>query len=381
MKTPAHSSRRFYYLVFAILIFGLLTVYNASPLYSQRFFQDSTRIAKLQLLWTLAGVILFVLISFISQKFLKSISKALFILSLVGLMFLAGTSLVFPCSKATMENDLAFCPCKNGARRWIYLYPLSLGFQATDFAKLVFILYMPILLESKIKTAKRKYEPFLYFFGLSFLISLLILSQPNMSNAVLILIIATVIYFISGAPLKPLFILAPVVILAGLVFILISPYRRERLETLFNRGSQSQLHESYQSDQILIGLGSGGAFGVGVGQSKQKAHFTPEIIGDSIFAVIGEEMGFIGSLLVIFGFGALAFEMLKISASAVTLYEKMVGAGVYAWIFFQYLLNIYVMANLIPFTGIPIPFISYGGSSMVFALAGLGLVSNIFRRQ
>lgn len=381
MKTTAHTPRRFYYLVFAILIFGLLTVYNASPLYSQRFFQDSTRIAKLQLLWTLAGIVLFILVSPISLKFLKTIAKGLFILSLGALLFLAITSIVFPCSKATMENDLAFCPCKNGARRWIYLYPPSLGFQATDFAKLAFILYMPLFLESKLKTAKRKYIPFAYFFGLSFLISLLILSQPNMSNAVLVLIIATVIYFISGAELKPLFVLAPVFLLAGLVFILISPYRRERLETLFNRSNQSQLHESYQSDQILIGLGSGGAFGVGLGQSKQKAHFTPEIIGDSIFAVVGEELGFFGSLLVIIGFGALAFEMLKISARAVTLYEKMVGAGVCAWIFFQYLLNIYVMANLVPFTGIPIPFISYGGSSMVFALAGLGLVSNIYRRQ
>ncbi|MFA5776757.1 MAG: FtsW/RodA/SpoVE family cell cycle protein [Patescibacteria group bacterium] len=396
MKITAQKSRRYYYLVLGILAFGLITVYSASPLYSQRFFKDPIYIAKLQLVWTLAGLALFILVSLLSQNFLKSISKGLFVASLVALSFLSFTSIFFPCSKATIDNDIAFCLCKNGARRWIYLNPLplpqlpflgTLGFQATDFAKLAFVLYMPSLLESKMfllsqrKNAKRKYEPFVYFFGFSFLMSLLILSQPNMSNAVLIIIIAMIIYFISGADLKPPFVLVPVFVLVGIAFILISPYRRERFETLFNPGNQSELKESYQSEQILIGLGSGGAFGVGVGQSKQKAHYTPEIIGDSIFAVVGEEMGFLGSLIVVFGFGFLAFEMIKISSNAVSLYEKMVGAGVCAWIFFQYLINLYATVNLIPFTGMPIPFISYGGSSMVFALAGLGLVSNIYRRQ
>jgi cell division protein FtsW len=382
MKTTAHKSRRFYYLVVAVLIFGLLTVYDASPLYSQRFFKDSTYIAKLQLVWTLIGLTLFAAVSFASQKLLKSAAKALFVLSLITLVFLAAISLIFPCAKATAANDIAFCPCVNGARRWIYLHPPNtLGFQPTDFAKLAFVLYMPAFLESRIRRAGRKYEAFAYYFGLSFLVSLLIIFQPNMSNAGLVLVIAAAIYFISGADVKPLIVLVPILILVGLVFILVSPYRRERLETLVNRGNQSELDESYQSEQILIGLGSGGAFGVGVGQSKQKAHFTPEIIGDSIFSVVGEELGFLGSLVVVFGFGALAFEMIKISSNAVNLYEKMVGAGVCAWIFFQYLINIYVMINLIPFTGIPIPFISYGGSSMVFAMAGLGLISNIYRRQ
>jgi cell division protein FtsW len=381
MMHTARTSRKFYYLVLGILAFGVLTVYNASPLYSQRFFKDPTYIAKLQLVWTAVGLVLFTLVTLTSQKVIRSLAKGLFYMSLVGLVFLAGTSVVFPCSSATIENDIAFCPCKNGARRWIYLVPPSLGFQATDFAKLAFILYMPSLLETKLRTAKRRYEPFAYFFGVSLCVSLLILLQPNMSNAVLLLIIATVIYFISGAELKPLMVLAPAVVLLGFVFILVSPYRRERLEALFDRSGQTQLHQSYQSDQILIGLGSGGAFGVGIGQSKQKAHYTPEIIGDSIFAVVGEELGFFGSSLVIFGFGWLAYEMLRISSTAVLLYEKMVGAGVCAWIFFQYLINIYVMANLIPFTGIPIPFISYGGSSMVFALAALGLLSNIHLRQ
>jgi len=380
MKRTARKSRRFYYLVLGILAFGFITVYNASPLYSQRFFKDPTYIAKLQLVWTLTGLVLFILVSLLNQNFLKSISRGLFIASLIALLFLSFTSLIFPCESTTVNNDIAFCPCKNGARRWIYLYPPTLGFQATDFAKLAFILYMPLLLESKLKTAKRKYEPFFYYFGLSVLVSLLILSQPNMSNAALLMILATIIYFISGADLKPLFVLAPVLLAGALLFILISPYRRDRFETLIDPARQSALKESYQSEQILIGLGSGGAFGVGVGQSKQKAHYTPEIIGDSIFAVVGEEMGFLGSLIVVFGFGFLAFEMIKISSNAVSLYEKMMGAGVCAWIFFQYLINLYATVNLIPFTGMPIPFISYGGSSMVFALAGLGLVSNIYRR-
>jgi cell division protein FtsW len=231
------------------------------------------------------------------------------------------------------------------------------------------------------KIAKRRYEAFLYFFGYLGLSSMLILVQPNMSNAGLVLVIGTIMYYISGADIKPLFYIAPVVILLGALFILVSPYRRERFITMVSPGQQSSQNESYQSEQILIGLGSGGAFGVGVGQSKQKQHYLPEVIGDSIFAIIGEEMGFLGSIIVVTLFAFLTLEMIKISSIAVTMYEKMVGVGICAWVFFQYLINLYATIGLIPFTGMPIPFISYGGSSMVFALMGLGLISNIYRRQ
>ncbi len=366
-------------------------VYNASPLYSQRLFGNPYHFAKLQLIWTLVGLVFFAIVSLVSLSSIKWFSRGLFVFSLLILIFLAGASFFYPCSKVLgPSSDIAFCPCKNGARRWINLNPPplpqlpilgTLGFQASDLAKLALIAYLPLLLESKLKSAKRKYSPFFYFFGYCALVSVLILGQPNMSTAGLVMIIGVVIYFISGADLKPLAIAIPVGLIISILFIMISPYRRERFLTLVSPSEQSTLKESYQSEQILIGLGSGGPFGVGVGQSIQKQHYVPEVIGDSIFAIIGEEMGFVGSLIVVVGFALLTLEMVKISSGAVTLYEKMVGMGVCAWIFFQYLINLYATINIIPFTGMPIPFISYGGSSMVFAMAGLGLISNIYRRQ
>lgn len=391
MKRPARKSLKFYYLVLIILAFGLLMVFNASQLYSQRLFGNALYISKLQLIWTLTGLLIFVFFRLMSLKFIKSISKGLFGFSIVILVFVAVVSLIYPCHKVVSPtSDIAFCPCKNGARRWINLNPPPLpqipflgilGFQASDLAKLSMVMYLPLLLELKLKSVKRRYEAFAYYFAFCFLVSFLILLQPNMSSAGLIVIIGVVMYFISGADLRPLSVLVPVMMVLALLFIVVSPYRRERFLTLVSPNEQSTLEESYQSEQILIGLGSGGIRGVGAGQSKQKQHYLPEVIGDSIFAIIGEELGFIGSLVVVSVFAFLALELVGISSKAVTLYEKMLGMGVAAWIFFQYLINLYATIGLIPFTGMPIPFISYGGSSMVFALAGMGLISNIHRRQ
>lgn len=391
MKRPALKSRKFYYLVLGILIFGFLMVFNASPLYSQRLFNNPYHIAQLQLIWTFVGLLFFLVVSFLNLNLIKKVARGFFLTSLVLLFFLAAASVFYPCRKViSPESDIAFCPCKNGARRWVNLNPLplpqfpllgTLGFQASDLAKLALVVYIPLVIESRSKSAKSDLEPFIHFGVYCFTTSMLILAQPNMSNAILIVLMGVVMYFISGLELKPLFALAPVVLVLGLIFILISPYRRERFDTLFSPEKQSAQGELYQSEQILIGLGTGGFFGVGVGQSIQKQHYIPEVIGDSIFAIIGEEMGFVGSVLVIIGFAMLTLEMVKISAGATTQYEKMLGMGVCAWIFFQYLINLYSTVKLITPTGMPIPFISYGGSSMIFALAGLGLISNIYRRQ
>jgi cell division protein FtsW len=231
------------------------------------------------------------------------------------------------------------------------------------------------------KSTKRKYEPFYYFLGYTVGVSGLILAQPNMSNAILVMAIGVCIYFVSGLKLKPLVYALPILAVLTIVLMLVIPHTRRRVVSVFRPHEQSSLDELYQSDQILIGLGAGGPFGVGVGQSIQKHSYTPELIGDSIFAIIGEEMGFLGSMIFIAVFAYFSYTMVTIVSNSVTLYEKMMGMGVVAWIFFQYIINLYSTIKLITPTGIPIPFISYGGSSMVFAMVGLGLIANIYRRQ
>jgi len=391
MKKPAPKSRKFYYLVLTVLALGILLVYNASPLYAQSLGKSSYYFALLQLLWSLVGLVLFGLVTFIDLKLIKTVARGFFLTALALLAFLAFCSIFFPCAKYEGQpNDIAFCPCKNGARRWVNLNPPplpqlpginTLGFQVTDLAKLALVMYLPVVLESKLKSAKRKYEPFFYLLGYTLLFAGLILTQPNMSNAILIVIIGLCIYFVSGAQLKPLFYTMPVLLVVAVSIMLILPHTRKRVISVFRPHEQSVQGELYQSEQILIGLGAGGPFGVGVGRSMQKHSYTPELPIDAIFAIVGEEMGFLGSLAFIAFFGYFCFTMVNIVSKSVTLYEKMLGTGVVAWIFFQYTINLYSTLKLITPTGIPLPFISYGGSSMVFSLVALGLISNIYRRQ
>lgn len=391
MRRSAPKPRKFYYLVLSILLLGVLLVYDASPLYAQSLGKPPYYFALLQLLWSVVGLILFGLATFADLKFVKTLARGIFLLSLALLGFLAFCSIFFPCSRYEgRPNDIPFCPCKNGARRWLNLNPSplpqipgiqTLGFQVTDLAKLALVIYLPVILESKLKTSKRPHEPFVYLMFYTLLSAGLVLVQPNMSNAILIIVIGLSIYFVSGAELKPLLYATPVLLVIASSVMLILPHTRRRVISVFRPHQQSARVELYQSEQILIGLGAGGLFGVGVGRSMQKHSYTPELPIDAIFAIIGEEMGFIGSVVFIAFFGYFCLTMVNIVSKSVTLYEKMVGTGVVAWIFFQYAINLYSTLKLITPTGIPLPFVSYGGSSMVFSLAALGLVSNIYRRQ
>ncbi len=389
MKKSAHRSRNFYYLVLAVLALGILLVYDASPLYAQSLGKPPYYFALLQLIWALIGLVLFCLVTFVDLKYIRTFARGIFLISLILLVILAFCSIFFPCFKYEGQpNDIPFCPCKN--RRWVNLNPpplpqlpgiKTLGFQVTDLAKLSLVMYLPLILEVRLKTSRRGREPFFYLLGYTLLFAGLTLIQPNMSNAFLTVIIGLSIYFVSGAQLKPFFYTLPILLVVAVSVVLVLPHTRKRFISIVRPQEQSIQGELYQSEQILIGLGVGGPFGVGVGRSMQKHSYTPELPIDAIFAIVGEEMGFAGSLAFIAFFGYFCLTMVNIVSKSVTLYEKMLGAGVVTWIFFQYTINLYSTLKLITPTGIPLPFISYGGSSMVFSLVALGFISNIHRRQ
>lgn len=285
MRKSAPTNRKFYYLFLGLTIFGILMVYDTSPLYAQRLgLSDTYRFVKLQAVWALAGLLFFGLVSLVSLQAIKKITRGLFVVALIFLTFLAGASLIYPCWKVpNPESDIAFCPCKNGARRWVNINPLPLpqlplvgtfGFQATDLAKLAVVLYLPVLLESKMKSSRKKYEAFYYFLGYTLLVAGLVLAQPNMSNAILIVAIGMSIYFVSGLELKPLFYALPILMVVAIVLMLIIPHTRKRLVSLVTPHEQSTLDELYQSDQILIGLGAGGPLVWGL-VSRSKSIATP----------------------------------------------------------------------------------------------------------
>jgi cell division protein FtsW len=279
----------------------------------------------------------------------------------------------------------------NGANRWLYINPPPLpqipfvgvlGFQPGELAKLTIVLYLSfqlsLIMEKEI-SGKEKEDPFKTYMKISVLLSGLIILQPNMSTAVMVFALGTVVYFVSGASLKPLFAVIPVALLAVFIFIVSSPYRMERLKVLISGSDESE--SSYHSKQALVALGSGGFWGVGFGQSKQKYQYLPEVASDSIFAIIGEEFGFVGTVTVIIAYSFLIYKGFKIAGRSNDLLGKLLASGISSWFGIQFLINIASMTKLIPLTGVPIPLISYGGSSMLFGMIGLGILGNIQKKS
>jgi cell division protein FtsW len=212
------------------------------------------------------------------------------------------------------------------------------------------------------------------------LVTGLIMLQPDLGTTLVVAIIGLSQIFVSGISLGYFFLALGVGVASTIGLILLSPYRRERLLTFFEV-SRDPLGKSYHIRQILLGLGSGGIFGVGLGASRQKFLFLPESSTDSIFAVIAEELGLIGGAAVIILFIYFIYKGLKIARNAPDKFSQMVAVGLTAWIGGQAFLNIASMVSLVPLTGIPLPFFSYGGSSLVMILVGCGILLSISKYQ
>ncbi len=202
--------------------------------------------------------------------------------------------------------------------------------------------------------------------------------QPDLGTTVVMSSIAAGMYFISGAPILSFTLLGFGGIVTGAMFILTSPYRRARVATFLNP-TEDPLGASYHIRQVLIALGSGGLFGLGIGKSRQKYEYIPAATTDSIFAIIAEEIGFFGSIVIISLFTIFIFRAFKIAKQAPDQFTQLLAGGVAVWISSQTVLNLATMVALVPLTGVPLPFISYGGSSTVANLAGVGLLLSVSR--
>lgn len=368
-------------LIFSILIFGLVMIYDATIILAQDIYQSPYRFVLLQLIWITVGLLGFYFFSVVNLEHLRKVSKYFFYITIFFLVVLALFGL------KSCENDILFAPCLNGANRWFYFNPPplpqfpimgSLGFQPSELAKFVLVLFLADILADSVTNKNR---PFTKYLGVTGLVSFLILMQPNMSTAALIFITGTIMYFSSGAKLKPLLISIPVFGFLGAVLMMSSSYRRQRLITFITQGIGSDLSTGYHIKQIQIALGSGGFFGIGLGQSRQKFQYLPEVFADSIFAIIGEELGFLGTSIIILLFFALLYKGYDIAKNTNDLYYKLLAVGVTSWLGIQFFVNVAAMTKIIPLTGIPLPLVSYGGSSLIFILAGLGVLANISRKS
>lgn len=368
-------------LIIGFLIFGVVMIYNSTAIYAQGALGSAYKLVFLQIGWIVLGILGMAFFSNIDLEVLKKFSLPVFLISLGVLFILAAVNVFTSCT-----TDFVFSPCINGAHRWFYLNPPPfpaipfigvLGFQPSEFAKLALVIYLSVILD---KTIETKENPFPVFIIITGLVSFLILLQPNMSTSALLFLIGMSIYFAAGKNLVPLIVSIPVIGIGGIGFILSSVYRRARLLTMLSPGESGDLSLGYHIKQILIALGSGGLFGVGFGQSRQKFKYLPEVSADSIFAIIGEEFGFIGTALFVLLFSYLVYRGYSIAKNADTMLERLIAVGVTTWFAGQFFINIAAMTTIIPLTGVPLPLVSYGGSSMVFSLLGLGLLLNVSKK-
>jgi cell division protein FtsW len=210
---------------------------------------------------------------------------------------------------------------------------------------------------------------------------LLVMMQPDMGTASIILFEAVTIYYLSGGNILYFFAGAPIVGLIGYIYIIIEPYRMSRLTSFLNLNSTSLDGVSYHVKQILIALGSGGVIGLGIGNSIQKYAYLPENVTDSIFPIFAEEFGFIGSCLLICVYILLIWRGFFIASRAKDAFGKLLAGGIVSFIGIQAVINLAAMSALVPLTGVPLPFVSYGGSALVVDLASMGILLNIYRQS
>ena len=265
--------------------------------------------------------------------------------------------------------------CELGACRWLNLGPL--GFQPAETLKLALILYLPGLVMKHKEQGTLGKKEFFIPYGIVMAVSLLftVVLQKDMGTGVVVGAIGIAILWMSGIEWWKFVGVLGLCLVGGVLLIVSSPHRMERLSTYRGEGNSDS---SYHIDNAMLAIGTGGLFGVGIGNSVQATGYLPESINDSVFAVMGETFGFVGLILILGAFMALLFSLIK-TAEQVEMEQSLVVTGVMAWIGAHVVVNIAAMVGLIPLTGITLPLLSYGGTSMMFIAFALGLAMQLSR--
>ena len=262
-----------------------------------------------------------------------------------------------------------------GAARWLRVGPV--GMQPAELAKLALIIYLAAWLGARRGDVARP-SVIVAFFAITALLAALVVAEPDLGTAIVIGIIALVMFFVAGARLQVFAALSALAVVAALAIAVAQPYRLQRLVTFLDPWSDPQ-GSGFQTIQSLYGLALGGVFGEGLGAGREKFGFLPAPYTDSIFAVLGDELGLAGTLLVITLFFALAYRGVAWALRARDATGALLAAGITTWLAFQAWTNMAVVASLVPMTGITLPFISYGGSSLCVGLIAVGILLSVGR--
>lgn len=367
MEKPKNKMGQVDFVLFATILVlvsvGIIMVYSASSyasLHSKAYNYDDMYFLKKQGLWAAIGITGMI---FAEKRDYHKLKKNAGFLIIVTIILLFAV--------------FAF-PDRNGARRWIYL-PGGASIQPSEIAKYVVVLFLAKSIEQKgekIKTFTYGILPYLLFSGF---FAALILAEKNLSIASVIMIVTLITLFASGCKIKHMVILFLIVLCAGVAFTVLEPYRLKRLVSFTNPWKDPR-GDGYQLIQSLLALGSGGILGSGLGQSRQKAYYIPEPHNDFIFSIIGEELGLIGCMVIIFLFLVFIWRGIRTAVRAKDVFGTLLAIGITGVISVQAIINIAVVTGSMPVTGVPLPFISYGGSSLVFNLIAMGVLLNISRQ-
>jgi cell division protein FtsW len=263
----------------------------------------------------------------------------------------------------------------NGARRWINLGPLG-TFQPSELGKLVFALYLASWVDKREDRLNDLYDGFIPFALLTSVPLFVLMLQKDLGTAIVMAAIAGAVFFAGGGPKRYVVGLFALLFAAFVLLTVLEPYRAQRL-AVWGNPFKDALGAGFQSAQALLALGSGGLTGVGLGHSVQKFLWLPEAHTDFIFAIIGEETGLVGTTLVLAGFVFFAVRGYRGAMRAPDRYGVMVAVGITTWIAFQALINMATVTNTLPITGVPLPLISYGGTSVATTLAAIGVLLNV----
>jgi cell division protein FtsW len=339
-----------------LVAFGLVMVYSATSASAALANGDPAYYLKRQAVYAGLGLVLMVVLSRVDFRALRALAPVLVVTSLALLLAV-----------------LVLGEAANGARRWISFGPAA--FQPSELAKLALAVWAASYLARRRppQTLPELWRPL----GLlTFAFCGLILIEPDLGTAIGIVVMLAAMLLVAGTPPRTLGAGLGIAGVLGLVAVWLEPYRRARLFSFLNPWQDAQ-GAGFQTVQAMIGLGSGGIFGVGLGQSVQKVNYLPEAHTDMIFAIIGEELGLVGATAVIVAYCAFAYAGLKIALGCRDPFGKRLAAGLTALVCGQAAINLAAVMGLAPLTGIPLPFVSYGGSSLVVALGCVGILLNI----
>ncbi len=345
----------------ALALIGLVMVFSASAVVAGNRFQDSIYFLKRHLAWLAFGFLLLQIASRMDYMAWRRLA-----LPVLGLTAVLLVVVLIP-SVGVMAK---------GARRWIRLGPISV--QPAEMVKLAVVLYLAMYLtkrEGRLTEFATGFLPPLIVVGL---LTWLALLQPDLGTVVVIGLVTYVMLFLGGARLSHLFSLVPIALAGAILLIWRSPYRLQRLTTFFDPG-KDPTGAGFQVNQSFLAFGSGGAFGVGLGEGQQKLFFLPEAHTDFVLALVGEELGLVGTVSIMALFGLLILKGFQIAGRAREPFGRHLALGITLLIGFQALINAGVATGLLPTKGLTLPLVSYGGSSLLVSLVAIGILLSISR--